>query len=248
MPNLPTPIRLPLALAALAGALVAVSGCGTTTADPQHGRALFIQKCGVCHTLAQAGTTAQIGPNLDDAFAAARSAGEESDTVEGIVKAQVEFPRPSNDDPAVSMPADVVTGQNLDDVAAYVGMWAGVPGAAPPKVPGGPGAQVFANNGCGGCHTLAAAGSGGVTGPNLNEYLAPDDDFDGVEEMIVDPNAEIAEGYPANVMPQNYGQLLTKKELKDLIQFLIENTPAGGEAAKPEGPGGEEHDVGGPRN
>ncbi len=32
--------------------------------------------------------------------------------------------------------------------------------------------------------------------------------------MIVDPNAEIAEGYPANVMPQNYGESLTKKELK----------------------------------
>ena len=74
-----------------------------------------------------------------------------------MVEAQVEFPRPSNDDPAVSMPADVVEGQDLEDVAAYVGKCAGVPGAAPPKVPGGPGAQVFANNGCGGCHTLAAA-------------------------------------------------------------------------------------------
>ena len=70
------------------------------------------------------------------------------------------------------MPADIVTGQDLDDVAAYVGQYAGVPGAAPPKVPGGPGAQVFANNGCGGCHTLAAAKSGGVTGPNLDEVLA----------------------------------------------------------------------------
>ena len=59
------------------------------------------------------------------------------------------------------MPADIVSGQDLDDVAAYVGEYAGVPGAAPPKVPGGPGAQVFANNGCGGCHTLAAAESGG---------------------------------------------------------------------------------------
>ena len=123
--------------------------------------------------MAQAGTTAQIGPNLDDAFAAARSAGEGGETIEGIVKAQVENPRPSNDNPADSMPADVVGGQDLEDVAAYVGMWAGVPGAAPPRVPGGPGAQVFANNGCGGCHTLAAANSGGVTGPNLDEYWPP---------------------------------------------------------------------------
>ena len=248
MPKPTNPIRALLALAALAAIAVASSGCGTTTADVQRGRTLFVQKCGVCHEMAQAGTTAQIGPNLDDAFAAARAAGETDSTIEGVVKAQVEYPRPSTDSPNNSMPADIVSGQDLDDVAAYVGMYAGVPGAAPPKVPGGPGAQVFANNGCGGCHTLAAAGSGGVTGPNLNEFLAPDDNTAAVEEMIVDPNAEIAEGFPANVMPQNYGEALTKKELEDLVQYLIESTPAGGESAKPEGPGGEENDVGGPRN
>src|SRR4029077_16326942 len=99
----PNPIRILPALAALAAVALAASGCGTSTADVSRGRVLFVQKCGVCHTLAQAGTTAQIGPNLDDAFAAARAAGEGGETVEGIVKAQVEFPRPSNDDPAVSM-------------------------------------------------------------------------------------------------------------------------------------------------
>ena len=62
--------------------------------------------------------------------------------------------------PAVSMPKELVKGQDADDVAAYVGSVAGIPGIAPPTVPGGPGAQVFANNGCGGCHTLAAANSG----------------------------------------------------------------------------------------
>ena len=101
------------------------------------------------------------------------------------------------------MPRDVVTGQDLEDVAAYVGTYAGVPGAAPPKVPGGPGAQVFANNGCGGCHTLAAAKSGGVTGPNLDEVL-PGQSAAMIKESIVDPNAHIAKGYPANVMPQNF--------------------------------------------
>lgn len=232
MPNPSKPIRLLPALAALAALLLAASGCGTSTADPDRGRTLFVQKCGVCHALAQAGTTAQIGPDLDDAFAAARAAGETGETIEGVVKDQVEFPRPSDGNPAVSMPADIVSGQDLEDVAAYVGLWAGVPGAAPPRVPGGPGAQVFASNGCGGCHTLAAAKAGGVTGPNLEEFLAPDDSAAAIEEMIVDPNAEIAKGYPANVMPLNYGQLLTKKELEDLVEFLIENTPAGGGSQK----------------
>ncbi|HEX8752904.1 MAG TPA: c-type cytochrome [Solirubrobacterales bacterium] len=223
-------IRPLLALVALAATVMVASGCGTTTADTTRGRTLFVQKCGVCHQLAQAGTSAQIGPNLDDAFAAAREAGENSATIEGIVKAQVENPRPSNGDPAVSMPPDVVSGQDLNDVAAYVGEWAGVPGAEPPTVPGGPGAQVFANNGCGGCHTLAAANSGGTTGPNLDEVL-PGQTPAMIEESVVDPNAKIATGYPANVMPQNFGEILSKKELEDLIKFLYENTSKGGSPA-----------------
>jgi mono/diheme cytochrome c family protein len=225
-------IRPLLALAALAGVVLAASGCGTTSSDTTRGRVLFVQKCGVCHTLAQAGTTAQIGPDLDGAFASAREAGEGGETIEGIVKAQVEYPRPDDGNPAVSMPADVVTGQDLEDVAAYVGTYAGVPGAAPPQVPGGPGAQVFANNGCGGCHTLAAASSGGVTGPNLDESLAPDDTPASIEKMIVDPNAEIVKGYPANVMPQNFGETISPKEIEQLVEYLIESTPAGKGAAK----------------
>jgi len=219
-----------LALVALIALVVVSSGCGTTDADPQRGRELFRVKCGTCHALAQAGATGAVGPNLDHAFAAARAEGNDSDTIEGVVKAQVEYPRPNNGNTAVSMPADIVTGQDLDDVAAYVGEWAGVPGAAPPKVPGGPGAQVYASNGCGNCHTFAAAKSGGVTGPNLDEYLAPDDDAAAIEEMIVEPNAEIAKGYPPNVMPQNFGETLSTKELEDLVNYLIENSPAGGKS------------------
>ncbi len=218
-----------LALVALFALVVVASGCGTTNADPQRGRELFRVKCGTCHTLAQAGSTAQVGPNLDHAFAAARAEGNDSDTVEGVVKAQVEYPRPNNGNTAISMPADIVSGQDLDDVAAYVGEWAGVPGAAPPKVAGGPGAQVFANNGCGGCHTFAAAESGGVTGPNLDQVL-PGQAEAMVEESIVEPNAKIAKGYPPNVMPQNFGEMLSPEELEDLVQYLIENSPAGGKS------------------
>jgi mono/diheme cytochrome c family protein len=228
-------IRPLLALAALAGVIVVASGCGTTSADTTRGRVLFVQKCGVCHALSEAGTKVQIGPDLDGAFAAAREVGENSDTIEGIVKAQVENPRPVNDNPAVSMPADIVSGQDLDDVAAYVGKYAGVPGAAPPTVPGGPGAQVFANNGCGGCHTFAAAKSGGVTGPNLDEVLVGQSPAM-VHESIVDPNKEIAKGYPANVMPANFDETISAKELEQLVEYLVENTPGGKSAdSKPSG-------------
>jgi mono/diheme cytochrome c family protein len=219
-------IRPLLALLALGTLGLISSGCGTTNTDTARGRVLFVQKCGTCHTLAQAGTTAQIGPNLDDAFAAAREVGQNSDTVEGIVAAQVESPRPMNADPAVSMPPHVVEGQDLEDVAAYVAAYAGVPGAAPPEVPGGPGAQVFANNGCSGCHTLAEANAGGTTGPNLDQVLAGQSPAM-IHEDIVDPNKDIAKGYPPNVMPPNYEQLLSPKELEDLVAYLIESTSGG---------------------
>ena len=89
-----------------------------------------------------------------------------------------------------------------------------------------PGAQVFIAPGCGNCHTFAAAGTTGTIGPNLNESLAPDDNAEGIEEMIVNPEAEIVEGYPRGVMPQTYGQTLSEEELEQLTQFLIANSPA----------------------
>lgn len=224
------PIRPLLALALLAAVAVAASGCGTTSADTARGRVLFIQKCGTCHALAQAGTTAQIGPDLDDAFASAREVGQTAATVEGIVSAQIESPRPVTDNSAISMPPNIVEGQDLIDVAAYVGEYAGVPGAAPPKVPGGPGAQVFASKGCGGCHTLAEANAGGSVGPNLDEVL-PGQSAAQVHEDIADPNKVIAKGYPPNVMPPDYEQTLSAKELEDLVQYLIEST-SGGKASK----------------
>jgi mono/diheme cytochrome c family protein len=228
----PSQLTRPLvALAALAAVALAASGCGTTTADVERGRELFKVKCGTCHKMAQAGTTATIGPDLDAAFAAAREVGATDATVEGVVGPQIENPRPSNDNPAVSMPAEIVTGQDLEDVVAYVGRYAGVPGAAPPTVPGGPGAQVFANNGCGGCHTLAEAKAGGVTGPNLDEVL-PGQSLAMIHESIVDPNKVLAKGFPADVMPQNYAQILTPKELDDLVDYLAESTSGGKSSGK----------------
>jgi mono/diheme cytochrome c family protein len=43
------------------------------------------------------------------------------------------------------------------------------------------GADVFAEAGCGGCHTLAAAGSTGTIGPNLDEASPSADQ---VEQMV----------------------------------------------------------------
>lgn len=223
MPNSIRPTRLLLALAVLAAVALPASGCGTGNADEERGRVLFKQKCGGCHTMAQAGTIAITGPDLDDAFGPARASGQGESTIEGVVATQIENPRPSTDNPAVSMPANIVTGQDAQDVAAYVARYAGVPGAAPPTVPGGPGAQVFADKGCGGCHTLAAASAGGVTGPDLDEVL-PGQTAAMIHESIVNPDAVIAKGYEAGVMPSIYKTALTPKELEDLVAFLVKST------------------------
>jgi mono/diheme cytochrome c family protein len=239
MPDSLNPKRLLVLLAAATAVAVAAAGCGTGSADVERGRVLFIQQCGSCHTMAEAGTNVQVGPDLDAAFALARADGMDSDTIEGIVAAQIEYPRPSTGNPAVSMPAGLVEGKDLEDVAAYVARYAGVPGAAPPKVPGGPGAQVFADVGCGGCHTLAAAESGGVTGPNLDQVLRGQTP-PMVEQSIVDPNAQLTQGFPPNVMPTTYGDDISPDDLAQLVQFLIEETggQTGGGPSAGEGAGG----------
>lgn len=231
------PTRFLLCLLSLGALIVPLTGCGTNNDNPVRGRQLFLANCATCHTLAQAGQGAQIGPNLDDAFAAARASGQDSDTIAGVVQNQIEYPRPSTTNPAVSMPADLVTGQAAKDVAAYVGMYAGVPGAAPPSVPGGPGAQVFADNVCGSCHTLAVANSGGTTGPNLDQNLVGMPASE-IKLNIVNPNAHIAQGYPPNVMPQNYGTTIPADQLNQLVQYLVSSTSGHGGSATASGSSG----------
>ncbi len=212
-------------LIALGVAVVAaLSGCDLQeNADTAKGRQLFIDNCGTCHYLKEAGTTGDLGPDLDAAFAAARDAGMDQDTIEGVVGDQISHPRQTDPQDPSYMPADIVTGKDADDVAAYVGSVAGVPGIEPPTAPGGPGGQVFANNGCGSCHTFAAAGSQGAVGPNLDEGLS-DQTAQQIEKNIVDPNAEIAKGFQPNIMPANYGQTIDPKDLKLLVDFLYENS------------------------
>jgi mono/diheme cytochrome c family protein len=85
------------------------------------------------------------------------------------------------------------------------------------------GAQLFTDQGCSGCHTLKAAGSTGTTGPDLDTVLkGKPASF--IKTSIVDPNAEIAKGYPSDVMPQNFGTTLSGDEINALVQYLVEST------------------------
>lgn len=200
--------------------LVALSGCGASeTGNFDRGRQLFVSKCGTCHALTQAATTGSQGPDLDAAFAEARADGMDPDTIAGVVKAQVENPRPMTSDPSVSMPADLVSGDDLNDVATYVAKVAGVPGIQPPAFAGGPGGQVFGENGCGSCHTLKAAGSTGTTGPDLDKALAGMSAAE-IEQSITDPSKKITPGYQPNVMPSTFGQSISSQDLNTLVKFL----------------------------
>ena len=120
------------------------------------------------------------------------------------------------------MPADLVSGEDLDDVATYIAQVAGVPGIEPPAFAGGPGGQIFGENGCGSCHVFKAAQSSGTTGPDLDEALAGMSANE-IEQSITDPNAKITPGYPPNVMPSTFGQTINPKDLGTLVKFLQQN-------------------------
>lgn len=220
-------------LAAVAVALSAFggfAGCDASEdADVDRGRALFQNKCASCHMLAQAGGGADIGPNLDSAFARARADGMDNDTIEGVVQTQIAAPRTTNlpeDDPnynRVYMPADIVTGQDAEDVATYVASVAGVPGAQPPPL--GESSDVFDER-CASCHALEPGTPAGI-GPNLAESLQGQD-AEYTREQIVDPNSQIYQGFEPGIMPQNFEQQIPDKNLQELVDYLLDQVGGGG--------------------
>jgi mono/diheme cytochrome c family protein len=94
----------------------------------------------------------------------------------------------------------------------------------PPASEGDPaaGRQIFGDQGCGGCHTFSAAGTSASLGPNLDESLEGKDP-EYVREAIVDPDKEIVSGFQPGVMPKDFGQKLTPKQLDDLLAFLTQS-------------------------
>lgn len=226
-----------LALAAV-GALI-LSGCGVSTeGDFDRGKQLFTAKCAQCHSLRDAASISPIGPDLDAAFAQARAQGMDSETIAGVVKDQVENPRPSTANPAVSMPAGLVEGTELDDLAAYIGEVAGNPRFKGPDIPDDPGALVFLQNGCGSCHVLEAEGSTGTAGPDLDVAIPQLKTAGAIKEAIVDPDKQIARGYTSGIMPTDFGQRISSTDLNDLVQFLLEYSGQKGGSGGGSGDGG----------
>ena len=213
---------------ALAGALL-LAACGGTvgyteasSGDEIHGKQLFKQGCGSCHTLNDAGTTGTIGPNLDYAFLQSRKDGLGDDTILQVVRDQMAYAVTTPSTGAPGMPRDIFTGQDADDVATYVASVAGLDAsgqiidpAKPPKPGGGGGSAtdgktVFATAGCTGCHTLKAAGSNGTVGPNLDDAKPP-------KELVID---RVTNGQGG--MPSFKGQL-SEAQIEAVATYVSEN-------------------------
>lgn len=168
---------------------VALAGCGTggfvSSGSQGAGKQLFLDRCGGCHTLADAGTTSIIGPNLDDAFAQARESGMTTSTFTQVVADQIRIPITTTSTGAPGMPSldetlpscdDVEEGfcvedqdAAVDDIATYVGSVAGT-GATVAKPTDGK--SIFTAS-CGSCHVLADAGTTGTSGANLDDSKPP---------------------------------------------------------------------------
>ena len=150
-------MRRALLPAGIVAASVALGGCNLADSGTNlvNGKEQFVAKCASCHVLQRAGATGVVGPNLDEAFQRARKDGFGQSTFEGLVHAQILHPAKNPQrDPVTgreaSMPAGLVTGEDAEDVAAYVAEAAAKPGedtGALAEVGGGPEGTAEAENG-----------------------------------------------------------------------------------------------------
>jgi len=84
------------------------------------------------------------------------------------------------------------------------------------------------------CHQ--AQGQGGVVGPPLDD-IAKRKDAAYIRESLIDPQAAIAEGYPAQVSPMPpFGVLLPPQDVEDLIAYLmtLQTDPPAGSRVVPQ--------------
>ena len=200
---------------------MSLAACGTGgkvsgSADVQNGKALFQQKCAGCHALAAVGSTGGIGPNLDDSFAQARADGFKESAIANIVHDQIRYPGQyptAQNNPnylKANMPANLVKGQDADDVATFVAANAGMQGfAASQVISGTNGKQIFKSK-CASCHTLKDAGATGTIGPNLDQLKPP---FAVAQNQVI---------HGGGVMPAFKG-VLTDAQIKAVARYVADN-------------------------
>ena len=208
-----------------------VAGCGT--GGPTHGgnssagKKLFVAdaRCGSCHTLKDAGSRGTVGPNLDEAFAQSKAEGFKTSAIENVVRDQIKYPTKGS-----GMPANLVKGQEADDVAAYVALCAASTDkqACPGIATGTGGEGLYASLGCQGCHSLDGSKSTGPTFKGLfgskvqlanGKTVTADEKY--LLDSIIDPDLDIVQGYQPGVMTSviKKGQV-PKDQAQQLVDFI----------------------------
>ena len=209
------------ALLGIAAASLTLAACGTggkvsSSVDVQNGKVLFQQKCAGCHALAAVGSAGGIGPNLDDSFAQARADGFKESAIANIVHDQIRFPgqySTAANNPnylKANMPANLVRGQDADDVAAFVAANAGVQGFAESQVISGTNGKKIFQSRCASCHTLKDAGATWTIGPNLDQLKPP---FPIVQNQVI---------HGGRVMPAFKG-VLTDAQIRAVAKYVSAN-------------------------
>jgi mono/diheme cytochrome c family protein len=216
----------------LAGLILFATACGTGgrahSGNTSNGKDLFTKgagngpSCASCHTLSDANAKGTVGPNLDDAFAAAKANGFKQSTIQNVVLDQIRYPTKGS-----GMPANLVKGQDAQDVAAYVASAVGKKPPAPPSA-NATGMDLYASLGCQSCHSLDGTKS---TGPTLKgvfgskvqltngQTVTADEAY--LLESILDPDKQIVTGYQPGVMSSviKKGQV-SEADAKKLVDFV----------------------------
>ena len=224
-------MRAPLGALIVGLVLIAGTGCGTggpaKGGNASAGKKLFLTegRCGSCHTLADAGSKGKVGPNLDDAFEAVKSEDYEESTIRNLVLDQVRFPTKGS-----GMPANLLRGQDAQDVAAYVAKCAASTDktACPGTAAGTGGQGLYVSLGCQGCHSLDGSPSSGPTFKGLfgskvkltnGQTVTADEAY--LLESIVDPDKQIVAGFQPGVMSGviKKGQV-SDADAKMLVDFI----------------------------
>jgi mono/diheme cytochrome c family protein len=77
--------------------------------------------------------------------------------------------------------------------------------------------EIIGELGCGACHMIGE--DEGEIGPNLR-HIGAKRDVEYLRRAVMDPNADIAEGFEADTMPDTFGDDLSAKEFDMLINYL----------------------------
>jgi cytochrome c6 len=123
------------------------------------------------------------------------------------------FARESHEEPAEEGAAETITAEE-ETTTATTGTTTTAQGTTTAAAAEGnaeAGKSVFASAGCGGCHTLEAAGSTGTVGPSLDESKP---DFDLVVERVTNGQG---------VMP-SFKDRLSEQQIKDVAAYVVEST------------------------